>query len=565
MNMQSSYECDFLVIGSGGGGLTAAVTAHDHGLKTLVVEKTNKYGGTTSFSGGVIWIPNNHLSASIGIPDSEEDARLYLNEVAKTAREERRETYLQRAPEMLRYMMEKTDVAYTPTLHYMDYYPELPGARPGGRSLDPVPTSSTTIGNHWQSIRRHNYGSMIARYSMTASEAHQLMGRGWKAWLFLIRRMSSYWLDLPFRLRGWPDRRLTLGRALIGRLRKSMLKRDIPLWMNAGAIELTTESGRVSGAVIDKAGQQIEVRARRGVLLASGGFSKNNSMRNKWHKGLSDSSWSPVPEGDTGDGIRMGLEMGGVIEYPGSAWWTPTIVRPDGEVEALIIGKSMPGVIFVNSAGQRFVNEAAPYEDVVKIQRQAHSESASSIPCYMIFDHRVRKNYITGPIPPLQKVPEALLPADLKNFLVKGDTLEQLAELLKIDAKGLIECIERFNRFAKNGKDEDFNRGDSLHDRYYSDIRVKPNPNLAPLSEPPYYALKVYPGDLGTKGGLRSDKNGRVCDEQGQPIEGLYATGNCSEPVLGDSYPGAGSTIGPSMTFGYISALHASGKDQHSN
>ena len=556
------YSCDFLVIGSGGGGMTAAVTAHNCGLKTLVVEKTKMFGGTTAFSGGVIWIPNNPLSAAVGIDDSEAEAREYLLEVAASADPERRETYLRRASEMLRYMLEHSEVDYRPTAHYMDYYPEIAGAKPGGRSLDPAPYSAGRLGREWLSIRRPNYGSLISRYSITASEAHSLMRMNFRSWLFLITRLLRYWLDLPFRLRGWPDRRLTLGRALAARLRKSMLQRDIPLWRRAEALRLSTENGRVTGAVIRRDGKELTIRARCGVLLASGGFSRNNELRRSFHSGRSDAAWSPVPEGDTGDGIRMGLEVGGVVDHPEAAWWTPTYLRPDGSAEALIIGKSMPGVIFVNSGGRRFVNEAAPYEDVVKVQRQAHSEQDPCIPCFMIFDQRVRRLYPAGPVPPLRAVPESALPRELREFLWRGDTLAELAGKLNIDPKGLEQTVEHFNKMAVAGKDLDFGRGESLHDRYYSDPRITPNPNLAPLAEGPFYGFPVYPGDLGTKGGLRCDVHGRVCREDGSAIDGLYATGNCSSPALGDSYPGAGSTIGPSMTFGYIAARHAAGLEQ---
>jgi len=550
---------DFLAAGSGGGGMTAAIVAREAGLKALVLEKTALWGGTTSTSGGVLWIPNNHLSTDVGIPDSEEDGRHYLEKAAADADPARREAYLQRASEMLWYMEKHTRVAYKATAGYMDYYPKEPGAKPGGRSLDPLPCSSASLGKELNTMRKPDYG--LQRYAATADEVHQLMELGPQAWLLMARLALFYWLDIPYRLRGRQDRRLTLGRALAGRLRQSMLERDIPLWRNTKVQELLVKNGRVTGAMVKRDGHLLRILARRGVLLATGGFAHNGEMRRRYHRGLSDPAWSAAQPGDTGDGIRMGMAAGAAVEQMHTAWWTPTFVHPDGRAEALIIGKSMPGCIFVNRAGERFTNEAAPYEDVVRGQYAAH-ERKDSIPCFLLFDARVRHEYAIGPIPPGKVMPDVTMRKNLREFLTRADTLEALAGKLGINKQGLRDTIRHFNEHAQRGNDPVHRRGESLHDRYYSDPKIKPNPTLAPIEKPPFYAFPIYPGDLGTKGGLRCDVRGRVLREDGSVIPGLYATGNCAAPALGSGYPGAGSTIGPAMTFGYIAARDAAGLEE---
>jgi 3-oxosteroid 1-dehydrogenase len=305
----------------------------------------------------------------------------------------------------------------------------------------------------------------------------------------------------------------------------------------------------------------MRIQARRGVLLAAGGFDHNAEMRAQHQHPAVRSEWSAGSPDNTGDAIRAGESLGAELEFMGSAWWTPTYLNPDGRSEALIAGKSMPGSIFVNRAGKRFVNEAEPYEDLVKNQFKAHSEAEQSVPCYMVCDARFRHNYLLGPIGAGKAMPDELIPADYKKakFLNKADSLAELAALLDIDAAGLEHTVARVNEFARTGKDLDFGRGDSLHDRYYSDPSVKPNPNLGPLTEAPFYAIQICAGDLGTKGGLKADEFGRVQRADGSCIDGLYVTGNSSGAVMGDTYPGAGSTLGPAMAFGWIAAQHATG------
>lgn len=563
--MSWDQSVDFLVVGSGGGGMTAALMAHDLGLEPLIVEKDTLFGGTTAMSGGVIWVPDNHLMKAAGIDDSREDALTYLRKVVgPEVAADRLEAYVDHAPKMLSYLEKHSRVRFNAATQYADYYAELPGGKPGGRSLDPVPVSLRTIGDEQDFLRTPTGERVLKRFMISAIEAHHIMSSSVGRALIILKRLFLYYLDVPYRLAGKRDARMTLGQALITGLRASLLDRKVPLWRETGLEELITENGRVTGAVVCREGKRLRIEARKGVLLAAGGFARNTAMRQQYQQAPIGGDWTNANPCDQGDGIRAGQTAGAALEFMHCAWWTPTFLLPDGSPEALIVGKSLPGCIFVNKAGRRFVNEAAPYEDVVKGQYAANDQQAPSIPCFMVFDARYRREYTlgNGRILPGKMMPDERVPPVYfeSGFLQKGETLRHLAGKIGVDPDGLEAEIARFNRFAVSGIDEDFHRGETLQDRYYSDSKVKPNPNLAPLLEPPFYATTIYPGDLGTKGGLKCDAHARVLDTSGAVIPGLYATGNCSGAVMGNSYPGAGSTIGPAMVFGYIAARDAAGR-----
>lgn len=563
MTVSWDHVVDFLAIGSGGGGMTAALVAHDQGLQSLVLEKTDQYGGTTAMSGGVVWVPDNHLMKAEGIDDSAEEGLAYLRQVVREGADEARLTaYVEQAPQMLRYLEQHSRVRFRAAVQYTDYYAELPGGKPGGRSLDNRPFKRRLLGSEEAHIRLPTAEPVMNRFSLTAIEAHDVLNSAFHRVRIILTRLFLYYLDIPSRLARRRDARMTLGQALVGSLRVSLMDRAVPLWRNTTVTELVQENGRIVGVVAEREGKIVRIQARKGVLLAAGGFAQQTEMRRRYQQAPIGNEWTNASPGDTGDGIRLGESAGAELSLMHAAWWTPTFILPDGTPEALIIGKSLPGCIFVNSAGRRFVNEAAPYEDVVKGQYAAHAETPG-IPCYMVFDARYRREYTIGnsrilpsKIMPDDKIPEAYVRA---GFLKKGETLRHLAGKIGVDADGLETEIARFNRFAETGRDDDFHRGESRQDRYYSDPRVQPNPTLAPLQEAPFYAIAIYPGDLGTKGGLRCNDKAQVLNMQGQPIPGLYATGNCSAAVMGNSYPGAGATIGPAMTFGYIAARHAAG------
>ncbi len=558
--MSWDHETDFLVIGSGGGGMTAAIVAHDRGASTLVVEKGKLFGGSTGMSGGALWVPMNDHLAEAGVSDSREEALVYLRRVTRgKIPEARLAAYVDHAAEMVRYLESKSRLRLAPCPTYPDYYPEWEGGKPGARTIEPVPYGARKLGVHADELQRSAQGLVLGRMGLTAVEAKTLVQFSFVSYVLMLWIMLKYWLDVLARLKGRADNRLTLGTSLVARLRHSLMDREIPLWLDAKAEELCVEDGRVVGAVITREGRKLRVSARRGVLLAAGGFERNLAMRTAYQRKPTSDIWTAGSANNQGDGIRMGQAVGAAVALMDDAWWTPVTMIPPNFAWLLVVEKSMPGSILVNKAGRRFTNEAAPYVDVVNGMYDANDPETPSIPCYLVFDARYRRSYPIGPLGPSKLQPDSAIGGRLKKagFLKKSGTLAGLAEKIGVDPRGLEAAIERFNEQAKAGVDSDFHRGESRYDRYYSDDKIRPNSCLAPIVEAPFYAIEVFPGDLGTKGGLVTDEHARVLDAKGAPVLGLYATGNCSASVMGPSYPGAGGTIGPAMTFGYLAARHA--------
>jgi 3-oxosteroid 1-dehydrogenase len=344
-----------------------------------------------------------------------------------------------------------------------------------------------------------------------------------------------------------------MGQALAAGLRAGLVTANVPVWLNTPMTGLQIEDGRVTGLMITRDGEPAVIRARRGVLLATGGFEKNGEMRQRYQRAPIGTDWTVGSAGNTGDGIIAGQAAGGGLALMDDAWWGPSIPLPNGPVFCLA-ERSLPGCIFINGNGERFVNEAAPYVDAVHAMYDKHTEANPHIPCWMIADQRYRNRYVFTGIPPRKPLPRRWLKS---GAVVKADSLAELASQIGVPPDGLAKTVDKFNEYARAGKDADFGRGDSAYDRYYGDPNRKPNPSLAPLTQPPYYAIKIVPGDLGTKGGLRTDERARVLRADGTVIDGLYAAGNTSAMVMGRSYAGPGATIGPAMTFGYLAALDA--------
>ncbi len=549
---------DVLVVGSGGGGMTAALVARDRGLDTLVIEKGSLYGGSTAMSGGSIWVPCNHLMQKKGLSDSPDEALTYLKAVtAGRVAEDRLRAYVSAAPEMVRYLEKKSRVRFQLVAGYSDYYPGLPGGRPGGgRTIEAAPFSARQLGQLWAQLQPlPSQARLFGRMMATAGDAHRMVDASLRGRAAAARIVAAYFLN-PFRSLAKADTRLTLGSALIGRLRLSLADRGVDVWLDTAGEHLIVEGGRVVGVEARKAGGSVRIRAARGVILAAGGFARNLAMREQYQRQPVSDAWTVACRGDHGDAIRMGLELGAGIDLMDDAWWMPTSVAPGAEMPIMsIVDRSLPGCIIVNRQGRRFTNEAAPYIDVVKNQYASHASGAGAIPAYFIVDGRFRKKYPAGPIMPGSSGRKFAA----SGYLKVADTMEELAAKCGIDTKGLVAEVEKLNRFAAAGQDLDFRKGDTAIDRFYADPSVRPNPCLAPLDTSPYSAIELWPGDLGTKGGLLTDEQARVLRQDGSPIEGLYATGNCSASVMGSSYAGAGATIGPSMVFGYIAARHASG------
>lgn len=550
---------DWLVVGAGAAGMTGAVVAHQSGGSVLVVEKEPVYGGTTAKSGGVAWIPGNHRQAEVGVKDSVEEGYAYLKGlIGDSVSDARIRAYATHAREMLTFMMQHSHVEYSALPKYMDYYEHVPGYKTGGRSMDNAPIDLRRLGADASTIRLGHYDGIMP-FNVTVEEGQSLQEMNAGAYLTGLRLVLRFLLDIPARFRRQRDNRMTLGPALVARLRLSLQDRSIPLWLNSPVLELLQDDDRVCGATVKHEGAVQRIHARRGVLLATGGFSHNGEMRQQFQRAPIGSEWTAAAPGATGDAVTMGTQIGAALGFMDCAWWSPTYKIPDGRVLALIAGKSNPGSIMVNRLGKRFANEAQPYEDLVKAQYDSNARGEQAIPCYLVFDATYRSKYAVGHIKPGKVEQDSRLPAE--NFesglLTKANTLQELAAKLEIDGDALVQTVENFNHHARKGEDPEFGRGVTEHDRYYADKTVGPNPSLGPLETAPYYAMRCEPGDLDTKGGLLCDEYARVLHTGGAVIEGLYAAGNASAAAMGDTYPGAGATIGSAMTFAYIAARHA--------
>ncbi|MCY1356551.1 3-oxosteroid 1-dehydrogenase [compost metagenome] len=553
------HSCDVLVVGSGAGGMTAALRAHDLGLNVLLIEKSGEYGGTSAVSGGGIWIPNNHRIAALGGSDSAAEAIAYIRAVTHGEIDDGRiEAYVEHGRAMVEYLAARTRVRFEAQPHYADYYPEVPGGKPGFRSMDPQPFDAAELGEEFLRMRAPSPGTlMMGRMAMTMKEAQVLLcrGPGWLALTFKV--MWRYWRDIEGRRLSRRDRFLTLGNALIAALRRSLLDRNVPLWLNCALDELVVVDGRVAGARVRRDGRPLRIEARHGVVIAAGGFERNQAMRAQYHPQPSQAAWSATPPNNIGDGIRAGQAIGAQTALMGHSWWAPTThVAGEEKQRALFVERTLPGCVLVNAAGQRFVNEAAPYTDIVYAMYANDREGARSVPCWMVFDAEFRRKYPCGALLPGYAQPDWQVPRHLRSYFHKAASLAELAARIGVDAHGLQATVTRFNGMAVQGRDEDFHKGESLFDRYYGDPHVQPNPCLAPLLKAPFYAVRIDAGDIGTKGGLLTDVHARVLGEDGQPIAGLYAIGNSAASMMGRTYPGAGSTIGPAMTFGYLAAGH---------
>jgi 3-oxosteroid 1-dehydrogenase len=540
---------DFVVAGSGAAGMTAALTAAANGLSVLVIEKTEYFGGSTARSGGGVWVPQNSVLRKAGIPDTAEQASAYLAYVACESVPDMRRAFLEHGPAMLDLVLANTPLGFDWVPNYSDYYPEAPGGRPGGRSIEPKLLDGRVLGPELASLRPP-YLPAPAHITVTQANYRWMsLGTSHPRAITTTARVTGRMIISRLRHR----QLLSMGQALAAGLRQGLTRYQVPLWLNTPMTGLVTENGRVVGVTATRDGQAVVIRARRGVLLATGGFERNDEMRKYYQRAPVATEWTVGSPGNTGDGILTGHRAGGVLELMDDAWWGPSIPLASGPVFCLA-ERSLPGSILVNSAGERFVNEAAPYVDAVHVMYDKHTDDNPHIPCWMITDQRYRNRYVFTGIPPRKPLPRRWFRS---GVVFKADSLALLADQIGISADGLAKTVQKFNDFAKAGKDADFGRGDSAYDHYYGDPNCKPNPNLAPLASPPYYAIKIVPGDLGTKGGLRTDEHGRVLRSDDSIIDGLYAAGNTSAMVMGRSYAGPGATIGPAMTFGYLAALHA--------
>jgi 3-oxosteroid 1-dehydrogenase len=542
---------EVVVVGSGAAGMTAALAAAHHGLNVVVIEKTGRFGGSTARSGGGLWVPGNEVLRRAGVADSPEQASAYLAHVVDgCVSAERQKALLEHGPAMLGFVRAHTPVDFAWVPNYADYYPEAPGGLAKGRSIEPVPLNGRVLGAELDHLnppylptpdgvtitqRDYRWLSLGPRHPRAMLAAAKVAGRMARARLLKQRTLS-------------------LGQALAAGLRAGLLAKGVPVWLDSPMTGLHVVDGRVAGVQVTRDGRDELIMATRGVILAAGGFERNEQMRQRYQRPPIGVDWTTGATGNTGDAITAGEAAGAALDLMDDAWWGPSVPLPSGPFFCLA-ERSLPGCILVNGSGQRFVNESAPYVDAVHAMYEGHSPGNPHIPSWLITDQRYRDSYVFAGLPPGRRLPRRWYAA---GAVVQAPTTGELAGQAGLDPAGLAATVTRFNEFAAAGVDNDFHRGDSAYDRYYGDPRRRPNPNLAPLEKPPFYAIKIVPGDLGTKGGLRTDERARVLRGDGTLIPGLYAAGNTSAAVMGHSYAGAGATIGPAMTFGYIAALDLS-------
>ncbi|MCU1687687.1 MAG: 3-ketosteroid-delta-dehydrogenase [Amycolatopsis sp.] len=545
---------DVVVVGSGAAGMTAALAAADRGLDVLVVEKAARFGGSTARSGGGVWIPNNEALVAAGVEDTPERAREYLAAiVGDEVPAERRDAFLDRGPEVISFLHRATPLRLRWVRDYSDYHPEAPGGRAGGRSVEPTALDGHLLGDELANLEPpysapplgvpitqadYRWLSLVARHPRGAARLVSLGAR------WLVGRVTGKHL-------------LAMGQALAGGLRVGLTSANVPLWLNTPLLDLVTDEDHITGVRVLHDDVETVIETTHGVVLACGGFEHNAEMRTKYQREPIGTAWTVGAKANTGDGILAGLGLGAAVDLMDDAWWGPALPLTGGPWFALA-ERSRPGSLMVDARGERFVNESAPYVEAVHAMYGQGDGPGEHIPAWLVFDQRYRDRYLFTGVGPRQPLPKRWFDA---GIAAKAGTLSKLAERIGVPGDALEATVDRFNGFARAGVDEDFQRGLSAYDHYYGDPRNRPNPSLGPLTKAPFYAVQVVPGDLGTKGGLRTDAHARVLREDGSVIEGLYAAGNTSAPVMGRTYAGPGATIGPAMVFGYLAAEHLAAKN----
>ena len=537
----SQRDVDVVVVGSGAAGLTAALAASEGNADVALLEKADTIGGATAVSGGVIWAPNNHHMAAAGLNDSRSDAVAYITRLSDDrSRPAVIEAFVDQAPEAISFVESASTLRFQLLEHYADYYAEHAGGAAGGRSLDPGLFDTRNLGDWQDRLRR---SPVFEGFALSIAEFFE-----WQAGINP--------LALPFDVIGKraAEGIVGYGASLVGHLLHAVLERKVEPTLNAAARDLLLEGDQVVGvrAVVD--GVEVDYRARRGVILASGGFEWNPQIRRRYLGGVLTHPLGPPS--NEGDGVDMLSRAGAALGNMSEAWWCPAVAIPDESYDGAPLYRgeftmrALPHSLIVNARGQRFVNEAHNYNDFMKaaFAFDPSTYDRSHLPAWLVLDGTYTEKY-----PVLTTMPGMPLP----DWIPQAASLDALAEQVGIDAAGLDETVTRFNQFAAAGHDEDFGRGSYLYDRIYGDPRHAPNANLGPLLKPPFAALQLHPGALGTKGGAEVDAQSRVLRPNGEPIAGLYAAGNVMAGFSGAGYPGAGATIAGALTFGYIAGRHA--------
>jgi 3-oxosteroid 1-dehydrogenase len=538
-----SKSFDVVVVGSGGGGFCAALAALDAGRTAIVLESTELLGGSTAMSGGVLWVPNHPMQSRAGVEDSTEAALSYLKAVnthdQTPLRWKRDEAFVAKGPEMVSFL-NRMGIPLRRCEGWSDYHDELPGGCARGRSLMTDRFDLRKLGSLAARLRR---GLMPYPLQWPQFRDLPLVKRTFRA------KLAAFKLGLLLiRMRLTRQKLVSAGTALQGRMLQALEKAGCELRTRSPVVDITRDgSGRVTGVIVETDGKQTAIEARDGVIVAAGGFAHNQSMRETFGPKPARSDWSHSNPGDVGTVLGILMKIGAATDLMDNAIWIVSSRQPKGAVYHLEdIAK--PHCFMVNKQGQRFTDEAGSY-----LQNGRNMYTAGATPGWLILDSRHRKRYLLGGAMP------GVTPAEWlsSGYLKQADTLEELARVCGIDPAGLVATAQVFNRDAMAGVDSQFQRGSRAYDKVWGDPTVKPNPVLGSVDKPPFYAIEVYPGDVGTGGGVVIDEHARVLDKNGLPIEGLYATGNGTASIFGRTYPGAGASIAASFAFGYIGAKHA--------
>jgi len=555
-------QFDLIVLGSGAAGFAAAATAACKGLKVLLVEKAAQFGGTSAISGGAVWLHGTDQARAAGVEDSPEAMRRYLHKtIGPGYNAELVDAYIDQGHRALRWLEAHTELKYALRPLSPDYYPDEEGATDRGRALEMLEYDGRRLGDHFKDLKMPPAGMLLFGGMMVnrVDIQHFLsFRRSPRSLWHCLKLMGRYGIDRLSHPRGT---RLTTGNALIARLATSAFANGLTLWLNSRTDELIVDDGAVIGALISREGRQVRVLSRGGVVCATGGFAAApEAAAQRPDTGSAHLSMSPP--GNVGDGLRLAQAAGAVLGQGLAAnfFWAPVseVTHRNGERERfphLVTDRAKPGVIAVNRAGERFVNESDSYHHFV--QRMF---ATGSTPCWLVCDAEALNKYGLGLARPKPVDNAALIEA---GYLYRADSAEQLAAQIGIDPQGLRRTLDSYNRDAREGVDRAFGKGGNSYNRYMGDPEHQPNPCNAPLLKAPWYALRLHTGDLGSARGLASDGQGRVLDASGAPIPGLYAAGNDMNSLMDGTYPGPGITIGPGLTFGWLAACHAAERLAH--
>lgn len=540
---------DVIVAGSGVAALAAAISAADKRLSVLLLESTDRWGGSSAMSGGGLWLPNNPLMQRAGAGDSRHEALTYLEhtvgDAGPGASLARKEAFVDNVSEFVK-LAERHGVQFARAKDYPDYYPELPGGKIG-RAIEVEPFDVHEINDWWATSRGQDGVPAPVK-----TDDFWLLARAWSTPGGMVRGARVVGRVLASLLRR--EKAVGMGAAVAASLLEVALRLGVEVRLSSPTDELVVDDGRVTGVRVASAGKTTELIAARGVVLGTGGFDHNAEWRQRYH-GV-DGSDSSGSRGNRGSGIAAGMAVGAAVDLMDDAWWGGSIppAYPDGNASFLVSERSMPFSIIVDAAGQRFANESESYVDLGHHMFERYTTVPGQ--CWMITDVRHARRYLRS----YALDPRATRALRASKTLITAPSIALLASRAGLNLGQLTSTIERFNGFARSGVDQDFGRGNSAYDRYYSDPLVRPNPNLGPIEKGPFTAVKLVPGDLGTKGGLVTDEYARVLREDSSVIEGLYAVGNASASVMGRTYPGPGSTLGPAAVFGYIAGRHLAGR-----